>query len=152
MKPVLAIKETGDARDDQKLLRRHGFKVSMSGKGNCHDNSAVESFCKSLKAELVWRHGWQTRREVGVTLFEYVNGFCNPRRKHSAPGRKSPAAFEQRAAWHHHLTGTEPVQVHFDGSSRPLRRVGSEPVDHYRRRRNSSKVGSPVTGRPTLAS
>ena len=79
----------------QKLLRKHGFKVSMSGKGNCYDNSAVESFFKSLKAELVWRHNWQTRREVEIALFEYINGFYNPRRKHSALGWKSPVAFEQ---------------------------------------------------------
>lgn len=76
----------------------HGFKVSMSGKGNCYDNSAVESFFKSLKAELVWRRNWQTRREVEVALFEYINGFYNPRRKHSAIGWKSPGAFEHRAA------------------------------------------------------
>ncbi len=86
------------AHDYQKLLRKHGFKVSMSGKGNCYDNSAVESFFKSLKAELVWRRNWQTRREVEVALFEYINGFYNPRRKHSALGWKSPLAFEQRAA------------------------------------------------------
>ena len=43
------------AHDYQKLLRTYGFKVSMSGKGNFYDNSAVESFFKSLKAELVWR-------------------------------------------------------------------------------------------------
>jgi transposase InsO family protein len=86
------------AHDYQKLLRNHGFKVSMSGKGNCYDNSAVESFFKSLKAELVWRRNWQTRREVEVALFEYINGFYNPRRKHSALGWKSPVAFEQRAA------------------------------------------------------
>lgn len=82
----------------QKLLRKHGFKVSMSGKGNCYDNSAVESFFKSLKAELVWRHNWQTRREVEIALFDYINGFYNPRRKHSALGWKSPVVFEQRAA------------------------------------------------------
>ena len=41
------------AHDYQKLLRHHDFKVSMSGKGNCYDNSAVESFFKSLKAELL---------------------------------------------------------------------------------------------------
>lgn len=86
------------AHDYQKLLRQHGFKVSMSGKGNCYDNSAVESFFKSLKAELVWRRNWQTRREVEMALFEYINGFYNPRRKHSALGWKSPVAFEQRAA------------------------------------------------------
>ena len=53
---------------------------------------------KSLKAELVWRRNWQTRREVEIALFEYINGFYNPRRKHSALGWKSPVAFEQRAA------------------------------------------------------
>jgi hypothetical protein len=93
------------------LLRKHGFKVSMRGKGNCYDKSAVESLFKSLKAELVWRRNWKTRREVEVALFEYINGFYNPRRKHSALGWKSPAAFEQWAAQHEHLTGTEPVQV-----------------------------------------
>ena len=70
----------------QKLLRTHCFKVSMSGKDNYYDNSAVESFFKSLKAELIWRRNWQTRREVEVALFEYINGFYYPRRKHSALG------------------------------------------------------------------
>ena len=70
----------------------------MSGKGNCYDNSAVESFFKSLKAELVWRRDWVTRREVEIALFEYIDGFYKPRRKHSALGWKSPVAFELRAA------------------------------------------------------
>lgn len=82
----------------QNLLRKQGFRVSMNGKGNCYDNSAVESFFKPLKAELVWRRNWQTRREVEIALFEYINGFYNPRRKHSALGWKSPVAFEKRAA------------------------------------------------------
>jgi len=86
------------AHDHQKLMRNHGFKVSMSGKGNCYDNSAVESFFKSLKAEMVWRRNWQTRREVEIALFKYINGFYNPRRRHSALGWKSPVAFEKRAA------------------------------------------------------
>ncbi|SFA47639.1 Integrase core domain-containing protein [Paracoccus halophilus] len=70
----------------------------MSGKGNCYDNSAVENFFKSLKTEMVRRRDWQTRREVEIALFEYINGFDNPRRRHSALGWKSPVAFEQRAA------------------------------------------------------
>ena len=70
----------------------------MSGKGNCCDNSAVESFFKSLKAELVWRQNWQTRRKVEAALFDDINGFHNPRRKHSDPGWKSPVAFDQGAA------------------------------------------------------
>ena len=72
--------------------------MSISGKENCSDNSAVESFFKSLKAELFWRRNWQTRRDVEVALFEYINGFYNPRRRHSALGWKSPVAFERKAA------------------------------------------------------
>jgi putative transposase len=92
--------------DYQALLHKHGTLISMSGKGNCHDNSAVESFSKSLKAALVWHRNWQTRLEVEVDFFEYINGFNNPRRKHSALGWRSPVAFEQRAALHEHLIGT----------------------------------------------
>ncbi len=58
----------------------------------------VESFFKSLKAELIWRNAWQTRRDVEVAVFEYINGFYNPRRRHSALDGKSPVAFEKIAA------------------------------------------------------
>ena len=58
----------------------------------------TRSIFESLKAELVWRREWHTRRDVEIALFEYINGFYNPRRKHSALGWKSPVAFEQRAA------------------------------------------------------
>jgi len=65
---------------------------------NCYDNAVVETFFKTLKAELIWRQTWQTRRQVEVALFQYINGFYNPRRRHSALGGKSPLAFEQKAA------------------------------------------------------
>jgi transposase InsO family protein len=71
----------------------------------------VESFFKSLNAEMIWRRNWQTRREVEVAIFpfhglhpnrcratEYINGFYNLRRRHSALGWKSPVAFERKAA------------------------------------------------------
>jgi putative transposase len=86
------------SHDYQKRLRKHGFLVSMSGKGNCYDNAAVETFFKTLKAELIWRNTWQTRRKVEMALFEYINGFYNPRRRHSTLGGKSPLAFERLAA------------------------------------------------------
>ena len=78
------------SHDYQKLLRKYGFKASMSGKGNCYDNAAMETFFKTIKAELIWRHSWQTRRDAEVAIFEYINGFYNPRRRHSALGWKSP--------------------------------------------------------------
>jgi transposase InsO family protein len=45
------------SNDCQKLLTKHGFEVSMSGKGHCYDNSIVERFFKSIKAELIWAIG-----------------------------------------------------------------------------------------------
>ncbi|MEO9824529.1 MAG: IS3 family transposase [Paracoccaceae bacterium] len=86
------------SHDYQKTLRQHGFRVSMSGKGNCYDNAAVETFFKTIKAELIWRHPWETRRKAEMAIFEYINGFYNPRRRHSALGWKSPVAFERKAA------------------------------------------------------
>ena len=86
------------SHDYQKILRQHGFKVSMSGKGNCYDNAAVETFFKTIKAELIWRDSWNTRRQAEMAIFEYINGFYNPRRRHSALGWKSPVAFERKVA------------------------------------------------------
>ncbi|MCK4712577.1 MAG: IS3 family transposase [Marinosulfonomonas sp.] len=86
------------SHDYQKILRQHGFKASMSGKGNCYDNAAVETFFKTIKAELIWRYSWETRRQAEMAIFEYINGFYNPRRRHSALGWKSPVAFERKVA------------------------------------------------------
>jgi transposase InsO family protein len=87
----------------------------MSGKGNCYkfklvrasglndlkdhskaQNTAVETFFKTIKAELIWRQSWETRRQAEIAIFEYINGFYNPRRRHSALGWKSPVAFERK--------------------------------------------------------
>ena len=86
------------SHDYQKTLRQHDFEASMSGKGNCYDSAAVETFFKTIKAELIWRHSWETRRQAEMAIFEYINGFYNPRRRHSALGWKSPVAFERKVA------------------------------------------------------
>ena len=86
------------SHDDQMLLRQHGFEVSISGKGNCYDNAAVETFFKTIEAEPLWQRSWDTRRSTELAIFEYINGFYNPRRRHSALGWKSPSAFEAQAA------------------------------------------------------
>ena len=70
----------------------------MSVKGNCYDNSAVEAFFKTIKAELIWRRSWPTRRAEGHATFNYINGFNNPRRQHSALGWKNPVVFERKVA------------------------------------------------------
>ena len=70
----------------------------MSGKGNCYDNSMVETFFKSIKAELIWRNRWETRRKAEGAIFQYINGFYNPRRRHSSLGGKSPFSHMQACA------------------------------------------------------
>jgi transposase InsO family protein len=70
----------------------------MSGKGNCYDTAAVETFFKTIKAELIWRDTRDTRRQAGMATFEYINGFYNPRHRHSALGWESPVAFERKVA------------------------------------------------------
>ena len=86
------------SHDCQKVLREHGLRPSMSVKGNCHDNAAVETFFKTIKAELIWRRTWETRRKAETAIFQYINAFHNPRRRHSAPGGQSPLAFEHQVA------------------------------------------------------
>ena len=82
----------------QKIVRENGLKASMSGKGNCYDNAAVETFFKTIKAELIWRRTWATCRQAESAIFQYINGFYNPRRRHSAIGGKSPLALERQVA------------------------------------------------------
>ena len=84
--------------DYQERLRQRGILVSISGKGLRYDNSMLETFFKSLKAEQIWRRSWETRRQAEMAIFEYINGFYNPRRRHSALGWKSPVAFERKVA------------------------------------------------------
>ena len=78
----------------QKLLKAHGFVISMSGKGNCYDNAMVETVFRTIKAELIWRTIYKTRSQAQTDIATYIDAFYNPRRRHSALGYKSPIAFE----------------------------------------------------------
>ena len=67
---------------------------SMSGKGNCFDNAVVESFFGTLKEELIYRKAWSTRLDAEIAIKQYIDGFYNPRRRHSSIGFISPIEFE----------------------------------------------------------
>lgn len=83
--------------DYQAELRKNGILISMSGKGNCFDNAMVETFFKTLKAELVWRTVFQSRAEATAAIARYIDGFYNPVRRHSALDFSSPLQFETQA-------------------------------------------------------
>ena len=82
------------SEDYQHLLSSCGMRASMSGKGDCWDNAAMESFWGTLKTELVHHEHYATRAEARQSIFEYIEVFYNRKRLHSALGYQSPEAFE----------------------------------------------------------
>jgi putative transposase len=81
----------------QRLLVDHGVICSMSRSGNVWDNAAMESFFSSLKTERAKRKTYRTRDEAKADVFDYIERFYNPKRRHSTIGYLSPMEFEMRA-------------------------------------------------------
>jgi putative transposase len=80
----------------QRLLDELGITCSMSRAGNCWDNSAMESFFKSLKTERTDGKIYRTRDDGKADVFDYIERFYNNRRRHSTLGYVSPIQFEQQ--------------------------------------------------------
>jgi putative transposase len=72
-----------------------GVRLSMGSVGDAYDNAMAESFFASLECELIDRRSFQTKAEARLALFTYIEGWYNPRRRHSALGRISPINFER---------------------------------------------------------
>jgi putative transposase len=68
----------------------------MGSVGDAYDNAMAESFFASLECELIDRRCWKTKTEARLALFTYIEGWYNPRRRHSALGHLSPAKFETK--------------------------------------------------------
>ena len=68
----------------------------MSRRGNCWDNAVVESFFNLLKRERIRRRKYKTREEARQDVFDYIECFYNPQRKHVRNGMLSPIDFEQQ--------------------------------------------------------
>ena len=78
----------------QSFLRKHNLVASMSRRGNCHDNAVAESFFQLLKRERVRRRTYTTRDAARRDVFEYIEMFYNPTRKHTNNGMLSPVHYE----------------------------------------------------------
>jgi putative transposase len=81
----------------QRLMADHGITCSMSRSGNVWDNAAMESFFSSLKTERTARKVYRTRDDAKSDVFDYIERFYNPTRRHSTLGYLSPVAFEEMA-------------------------------------------------------
>lgn len=82
----------------QSFLKAHDMVCSMSRRGNCHDNAVAESFFQLLKRERVKRKIYLTREHARADIFDYIEMFYNPTRRHGSNQGLSPVEFERRHA------------------------------------------------------
>jgi len=73
-----------------------GVRPSMGSVGDAYDNAMAEAFFASLECELIDRRVWRSHAEARMAIFHYIEGWYNPRRRHSALGYLSPLAFEAK--------------------------------------------------------
>jgi putative transposase len=78
-----------------KRIKAAGLLPSMGSVSDAYDNALAESFVASLKTELLYGRSWVSRESVRVAVFEYIETFYNPRRRHSALGYLSPVEYEE---------------------------------------------------------
>ncbi len=82
--------------DWQAFLKAHNLQQSMSRRGNCHDNAVAESFFQLLKRERIRRKTYLTREDARQDVFDYIEMFYNPKRRHSNNDRLSPVNYEKQ--------------------------------------------------------
>ena len=83
--------------DWQSFLKDHDIVCSMSRRGNCHDNAVAESFYQLIKRERIKRRIYLTRDAARSDVFDYIEMFYNPKRRHGTIGGVSPVEFERLA-------------------------------------------------------
>ena len=82
--------------DWQSFLKANNLLGSMSRRGNCHDNAVAESFFQLLKRERIRRKIYSTRQDARADVFDYIEMFYNPKRRHDFNNQLSPVEFEKR--------------------------------------------------------
>jgi len=76
--------------------REAGVRPSMGSAGDCYDNALCESFFATLECELLDRQRFRTQAEARTAIFEFIEGWYNPHRKHSSLGYRAPLQYERR--------------------------------------------------------
>jgi putative transposase len=128
-----------------------GIEVSMGSTGDCFDNACCETFHATLKKERIYRHSWPTRAAARSAIFEYIEGWYNPRRRHSTLAYLSPIEFERA-----HAEVAQPAlegQISANGS---VARIAPNAADALTTRRVSTvgvdfEVNRPISPENALA-
>lgn len=81
-----------------KRCREANVRPSMGSVGDCYDNALCESFFATLECELLDRHSFRSRDQAGRAVFEFIEGWYNPHRRHSSIGYASPVRYEREYA------------------------------------------------------
>lgn len=89
----------------------------MIGIGNRYNDAAVETFFMTIKAELIWRRTWEIPRQAETAIFQCINRFYKPRRRHSILEAKRPVAFERQVAQTSSRSRSNMRKVHFSLSA-----------------------------------
>ena len=76
--------------------REAGVQPSMGSVGDCYDNAMCESFFATLECELLDRVRFRTQSEARIAIFDFIEGFYNPRRRHSAISRRSSSSVRRQ--------------------------------------------------------
>lgn len=80
----------------KKLLKAFKITPSMSNRGNYHDSAVAESFFANSKKEKIRRKRYRTRAEARLEIFDYIELFYKPKRRHTHNGLLAPTVYEQR--------------------------------------------------------
>jgi putative transposase len=92
--------------------RKLGVRPSMGTVGDAYDNAMAESFFASLECELIDRRSFRSKAEARMALFTWIEGWYNPRRRHSALGYQSPINYERQPLTQHCHAPPNPSKIH----------------------------------------
>jgi putative transposase len=102
-----------------KRCAKAGIEISMGSVGDCYDNAVCETFHATIKKEKIYRQSWPTRAEARTAVFAYIEGWYNPRRRHSTLAYLSPIEFERRHAERAHVALEAPISGNGSVASTP---------------------------------
>jgi len=105
--------------------KQAGVRPSMGSVGDAYDNAMAESFFATLECELLDRVTLRTKAEARMAVFEFIEGWYNPNRRHKGLGQISPIEFERRHSEHH-----EHAVTHRAARSVAIKALRAQPVDN----------------------